>query len=299
MRNVGRIASIGLVAIAMAAPAFAATRIERELPLDAGGKVEVDTDAGSVSVRGAGRSGVRVVVTSKSDDLEAYWDFRFESNAGVVRVVAERKDEYRRGYSKVPSPTFELEVPERATVAVETAGGSVRVASLEGAVKVDTAGGNIDVVDVRGDAALDTAGGGIDVRNLDGALTADTSGGSIRVERVSGDASLETSGGSIEVVEAGGRVDAETSGGSIDVAFSKGNAKGGSLETMGGGIHVAVDPSIGLDISASTMGGSVSTNLPVTVQGTGKKSSLQGKLGSGGAALKASTMGGSIRIDPL
>lgn len=299
MKHRNRIAWLGLVAIAAAAPALAGTRIERDLPLDPGGAVEIDTDAGSVSVKGAGRSGVHVVVTSKDANLEQYWDFRFESADGVARIVAERKEEYKRGHSRIPSPSFELEVPVRASLSVDTAGGSVHVDSLEGAVDVDTAGGNIEVSDVKGNVSLDTAGGSIDVRSIQGTVRADTSGGSIHMERVSGDLSADTSGGSIRVTEAGGRVDADTSGGSIDVTFSRGNASGGALETMGGGIRVAVDPTVGLDIDASTMGGTVSSALPITVQGKVKKSALRGKLGGGGASLTASTMGGSIRIEPL
>lgn len=298
MRNSGSLATV-LVALALAtAPAPAATRIERDLPLEAGGRVEVDTDAGSVTIRGASRTGVHVVVTSKSDDLEKYWDFRFEETPGAVRVVADRKEGFLT-FRNVPSPSFELEVPSRSAIAIDTAGGSVHVAAVEGQVDVDTAGGSIEVSEVRGNANLDTAGGGISVRDLDGALRADTSGGSIRVERVSGDATLDTSGGSITAREAGGRVDADTSGGSIEVVFARGNGKGGALETMGGGIVIRVDPNVGLDIDASSMGGSVSSGLPVTIQGEAKRTSLRGKLGAGGASLTASTMGGSIRIEPL
>lgn len=294
----------GLAALALAAaivpalPASAQTRIERNLNLEPGGRVEVDTDAGAVIVLGASRNGVRVVVTSKSADLEKYWEFRFEETPGLVRVVADRKGESRL-FSRVPSPSFELEVPERTSVGVDTAGGSVRVGGVEGTVEVDTAGGSIAVSDVRGNATLDTAGGGIEVRDLDGTLVADTSGGSIHIERVSGDASADTSGGSITVREAGGRVDADTSGGSIEVVFARGNAKGGALETMGGSILVRVDPAVSLDIDASTLGGAVSSSLPVEVQGTAKRGSLRGKLGAGGAPLTASSMGGSVRIEPI
>lgn len=281
MNRIGNIAIGLLVAGLFSVPAPAETRIEKELPLAPGGRVEVDTDAGSVTLTGSNRQGARVVVTSRADDLEKYWDFRFDSSENAVRIVAERKDEYRRGSSKIPSPSFEIEIPRQTSVLV------------------DTAGGSIEIEEISGDASLDTAGGGIEVRNLDGALQADTAGGSIRVERVSGDASLDTAGGSIRVYGAGGRVDADTSGGSIEVEFTRGNASGGSLETMGGSIRILVDPTVGLDIDASTLGGTVSTALPVTVQGTVKKSSLRGKLGPGGASLDASTMGGSIRIDPL
>ncbi len=297
MRKIG-LPAFAFAAVLSALPAAAQTRIERNLTLEPGGRVEVDTDAGAVVVLGASRNGVRVVVTSKSPDLERYWEFRFEETPGLVRVVADRKGESRL-FSRIPSPSFELEVPERSSVGVDTAGGSVRVDGVEGVVEVDTAGGSIEVTNVRGNATLDTAGGGIDVRDLDGALVADTSGGSIHIERVSGDASADTSGGSITVREAGGRVVADTAGGSIEVVFARGNAKGGTIETMGGNIFIRVDPAVGLDIDASTLGGAVSSGLPVRVQGTAKRGSLRGKLGPGGAMLSASSMGGSIRIESI
>lgn len=293
--------SLVVAALATALPALAGSRLEKELPLEPGGRLEVAAAAGPIVVRGTDREGARIVVTSKSDDLERDWNLRFEGSAGTVRVVSERKESGWTGWFTPgpPKPNFEIEVPSRTALVVDTRGGSVRVSGTEGDVRVDTSGGSITVEDVRGNASLDTSGGGIAVARLDGALSADTSGGSIRVRGVTGDANLDTSGGSIAVTGAGGRVDADTSGGSIVVEFDRGNGKGGTLETMGGSIRIAVDPSVALEIDASTMGGTVSTGLSLATRGSPKRNSLKGALNGGGEALSASTMGGSIRIDAL
>ncbi len=301
MRASRLLASLVVSALAAALPALAGSRIEKELPLEPGGRLEVDAAAGPVVVRGTDRPGARIVVTSKSGDLEGDWNLRFEAAAGTVRVVSEGKESGWTGWftSGPPKPKFEIEVPSRTAVDVDTGGGSVRVSGTEGNVRVDTSGGAITVEDVRGNASLDTSGGGIAVARLDGTLSADTSGGSIQVRGVTGDANLDTSGGSIRVTGAGGRVDANTSGGSIVVEFDRGNGKGGSLETMGGSIRIAVDPSVALEIDASTLGGTVSSGLSLATRGSPKRSALRGALNGGGEALSASTMGGSIRIEPL
>ena len=151
--------------------------------------------------------------------------------------------------------------------------------------------------DIRGKSNVETSGGGIDASNLEGPLHAETSGGSIHTDRVTGDMRLHSSGGGIHIREAGGRVEADTSGGSIEAEFSRGNARGGSLESSGGGINVAVDPSVGLVIDAR--GNSVSSDVPLTVQGEMSRGSLRGTLGPGGEKLHLRTSGGSVRIRPL
>ena len=161
----------------------------------------------------------------------------------------------------------------------------------------ETSGGSIHLRDIKGKSRVETSGGGIEAMNLEGSLNAETSGGSIALERVSGDIHAHSSGGGIHIREAGGRVDADTSGGSIEASFSRGNARGGTLESSGGGITVSVDPSVSLAIDAH--GNSVSSDLPLTVQGEFSRGSLRGTLGRGGENLRLRTSGGSVKIQAL
>jgi DUF4097 and DUF4098 domain-containing protein YvlB len=294
---------------------LAETRMEKTLKLDPGGEFSIDTDTGKVTVTGASASGVRIVVTARRD-LNDLLRFDYEEGARRASVKARKRHPISSWFGDGNAGVrFEIELPAqtavkvhtsggaislsgtRAPAGLETSGGGIEVRDLQGDLEADTSGGSIHLRDIKGKSRVQTSGGGITAAGLEGPLHAETSGGSIETEKVTGDMRLHSSGGGIHVREAGGRVDADTSGGSIEASFTRGNARGGTLESSGGGISVAVDPSVGLAIDAH--GNSVSTDLPLTVQGEFSRGSLRGTLNRCGENLRLRTSGGSVRIRAL
>lgn len=304
---------------AAAWPAGADTRIDKELKLEPGGKLILDADAGSVTIKGSSRAGARIVVTSKRDDLQDKYDFTFEEGPGTVTVTARKKGTLSSWFtwSGAGSPSFEIEVPTRTAVRIDTGGGHVEAAGLRGDAEIETAGGHIEISDltgkllastsgghitlsrIDGDSKVETSGGHIESKSLKGALHAQTSGGHINLGDVTGDINAHSSGGHIQITGAGGRVDADTSGGSVSVSFAPGNEKGGNLETSGGSVEVRVDGGANLNVDAETGGGSVRSSLPITGASRSSRSSLKGSLGKGGQALVIRTSAGSIEIGSI
>ncbi len=292
---------LGCFLLLLPVAAMADFRLERELALAPGGTLVLDTEAGSVTVRGTARSGVRVLVTSPREDIEQRFVFSFEEGADRVTVKAERR---ARGVGRLFAQgrevlQFAVEVPADAAVDVETSGGRVEVASVAGEVRLHTSGGPVALDDLAGPTEARTSGGPIEARDLGATARLHTSGGPVAVERVAGDLEVHTSGGPIRIEEAGGRVEAHTSGGPVTVRFAPGNSSGGLLSTSGGRVVAHVDPAAALDIDASTSGGSVILDLPVTVQGRVTSSAVRGRLNGGGAELKMRSSGGSIQLASL
>lgn len=297
-------------------PVLAETRIEKNLKLDPGGKLTIESDLGHVSVTGRAGSGAHVVMTAKDDDFESRFDIAMTELAGEVKISVKKKKDLTSWLSwmKNSGVRFEIEVPTQTRTAIDTGGGHVTVHDLEGDSSVDTSGGHIEVANLKGnvladtsgghislksisgDAKVDTSGGHIEVDGVGGNLAGDTSGGHIEVANVGGNVAVETSGGSISISGAKGRVDADTSGGSVEVSFAKGNGKGGKIESSGGGIVVLLDPEVNLTIDASCGGGRVTTDIPLKVVGKTGGSSLHGTLGNGGETLTVYTSGGGVRI---
>jgi DUF4097 and DUF4098 domain-containing protein YvlB len=300
-----------------AAPASADFRLERRLALGPGGTFTLQTETGGVTLTGDSPSGVLVTVTSSRDDLDRRFDFRFEESAGAVRVTATRRGSWLSSlfhgwFSN--NVRFEVHVPRKTAIDVDTAGGGITVSSVTGAVDVHTSGGGLRIQDVegkiegrtsggsiriqgaRGDVVADTSGGGIDIADVRGNVRAETSGGGIQLDGVTGDAFADTSGGGVRVRGAGGRVDAHSSGGSVTVAFANGNARGGVLSSSGGGVRTELDPAVALTIDASSSGGSVTSDIRVTTQGRMERNSIRGDLNGGGALLRVSSSGGGVRI---
>jgi DUF4097 and DUF4098 domain-containing protein YvlB len=292
------------------------SRMEKTLRLEPGGRFSLDTDLGSVTVTGTSAADARLVVTSKRHELDELLRFDFREDPGSVSITARRKHGRFFGWVRSgESVHWEIQVPDRTEVDLDTSGGAIRIAGLQSNAKLETSGGaiaardhvgdvqghtsggGIDLARIRGTIRVETSGGGIEGTELDGSIDADTSGGSVRLERVTGDIRAHSSGGGIHIFDAGGRVEADTSGGGIEATFARGNARGGSLHTSGGGIRVAIDPAVGLRIDAS--GNSVHADLPITVQGSMSRGELRGTLGSGGELLRLHTSGGGVRIQSL
>jgi hypothetical protein len=307
-------------------------KTERRLALEPGGTFSLDSDVGDVRVTGDSPSGVIVTVVSGRDDFDDLFELRFEESAGRASVIVKRRGSWLRGFWNgewfTERTHFDVRVPARTTVDLDTSGGSIeasrvtgrlgihtsggslRVEEIDGPVDGKTSGGSIRMRRIRGDVGISTSGGGIDIVDIRGNLRATTSGGGIDIDGVSGDLYASTSGGGVRIREAGGRVDARSSGGPVTVRFAAGNNRGGTLSSSGGGLRAELDPSVALTIDASTSGGNVESELPLMTRGATRSdgadwpsapfrkplTSLQGDLNGGGEVLRLRTSGGGVRI---
>lgn len=275
-----RLAVVGL-SLTVASAAWASDyRLEKHLPLAAGGTFALASEAGGIEVRGGDGSEAVVVVTSNRDDFAEVYNLRFETpQPDRVEVVIERK-------SHGPSSWFEGNHRTKITVTLP------RSASA----KLQSSGGGVDVAGLDGKVMAESSGGGVRASRLGGAVELSSSGGSISAEEIAGNLEAESSGGGIEIREAHGTVVADSSGGAVSVVFAAGNAKGGNLSSSGGGVAARVDPAVGLEIDASSSGGSVDCDLPLTIRGKISRDDVHGTLNGGGPLLKLRSSGGGIDI---
>jgi DUF4097 and DUF4098 domain-containing protein YvlB len=313
------------VLLLAASSVFAADDVIRKgFNVAEGGTLRLDADFGSIKVVSGG-TGVAVEIVRKargSDGAERLRDhkvtFAQQGNDVVIKGEGERD---RRWFRVFDWDDFEVQwnirVPARYNVVLETSGGSINLADIGGTVDARTSGGSIETGRLGGETMLRTSGGSI---RIDGALAkvdARTSGGSIRVgdtsgpidvrtsggsislARVRGSVFAHTSGGSITIEEASGSVDASTSGGSIKAQLSGALNGDSKLATSGGGITLSVAPSVAFDLDARASGGGVSSDVPVTVQGKMDDDELRGKVNGGGPTLTLRTSGGGIRVKSL
>ena len=183
---------------------------------------------------------------------------------------------------------YEVRVPTRFNLELETRGGEISVERLQGELRAVTAGGSIRTDDISGPVRAETAGGSIVLGNIGNRVEARTAGGAVRVGDVQGDAILETSGGEIIAgrITGGGR--AATAGGDILL-----RAAGGDLTvvTAGGQIRLG---EVGGRVRAETAGGSIqldSARGPVQVETAGGCINLDRV----DTAVRAATVAGKIR----
>src|SRR6476620_4438728 len=78
----------------LTAPVFAETRVEKALKLEPGGRFNLETELGKVTVKGTSSSGVRLIVTANRDDINDLLTFRYEEGNGSASVVAKKRHHF-------------------------------------------------------------------------------------------------------------------------------------------------------------------------------------------------------------
>lgn len=242
-----------------------------------GGRLTVRADLGSVTITPGANDKVecrvRVEIISSDEALAQQLKDRHESwlrvsDDGSLYLTGRfpRGLLERQTRNLSIGVSYDIRVPARFNVDVETRGGSVTVERLEGELRAVTAAGSIRTGNITGATRVETAGGNIEVENIGGRLEARTAGGHIKAGDVQGDAVLETSGGKIITGRVAGAVRAGTAGGDIYIGGSTADVV---ALTAGGKIRLG---DIGGRVRAETAGGSIFLETaigPVQVQTAG------------------------------
>lgn len=220
--------------------------------------LHIRVDAGAVQVQGGSQAGISYVFNTRaysSAEDQARRQFNnYKINAYVRGDTAWIVGDWQGSHMQRFSGQFQINVPhDIEVVKVETQGGAVSVAGIDGrvqaetgggkiniqniggAVSADTGGDNIEIGPVGGDVNIQTGGGKVYVGPVKGKLNASTGGGDIVLVSSQEGAVLEAGGGNIQVNQCGGQLKVSTGGGNIEVGNVGGPVK---IETGGGSIHV-------------------------------------------------------------
>lgn len=270
-----RMARTALVVIALmllAVPA-AAEIVEREFRARPGGTLELDLETGGgIEIKGWDRDVVSITADLGGRDRDDA-DVTMESTSGGVRVAAEFRSRRRNRSTEF---RFDVMVPRRYDILVDSAGGGVSITGVEGRMSGETAGGELELREIRGDLDLKTMGGQITLERVEADGSVTTMGGRLDLAEVTGELEVKTMGGEVDLRDVHGNVKASTMGGAITHTSSgRGDVDTAvRLSTMGGAITVGEAP-LGADLE--TMGGEIEVR-------------------SAGNFVKAETMGGNIEI---
>ncbi|MBW1815449.1 MAG: hypothetical protein JRJ39_18010, partial [Deltaproteobacteria bacterium] len=249
----------------------------------AGGTVYLNTSFGAVVVKSWDKEEVFFSVKKTTDASS-------ESNAkeifGRFTVSSQKKenDIHIRVQDRVGAELFDvifqLNVPGKFNLDLETDDGKIEIRDLEGNVKAKTKKGAIRVGDVTGKLETVTAGGAISAGKIGEATKAVTGGGSIRIKSGGTDTYVKTKGGAITVGPANGDVDAvegkvkaRTSGGKIEIGSS-----GGPVMASSGGGSIKIN-NARASVEANTNGGSIEAVLAVSDKSNDTHCSLKTKGG--------------------
>jgi hypothetical protein len=254
--------------------------------------------SGELSIRDSGgswafwRRGARL----SSDEAEALVQ-RFESAppvelSGGRLMVGHIDNDWGRGFSV----RYDIEVPAATDIRSRTGSGRLHIEGVGGSILAQTGSGRVDLLDIHGAVEARSGSGAISGRNIAGNFEGHAGSGSIVVDLVtSGEVSVSTGSGSIRLVGVDGGLDARAGSGSIAV---DGQPNGDwNLTTGSGSITLRLPAEAAFDLEARTGSGGVSTDHPLTIQGSIDRNRLSGQVRGGGSLITARTGSGGIRID--
>ncbi len=282
-------------------------RINKSYPVGTGGTLSLESDIGSISVRGGNIDSVEIEILreirtnneKRAEEILKDFDIQFTHSGNDVTIQAKYKKGIKGFWNNIGrhlQVKYIIAVPSEYNVDLQTSGGSISVEDLSGKILSNTSGGSLKFDNIRGNISGKTSGGSISIGEVIGRSNIRTSGGSIHIRHAEGPVDAQTSGGSITVDEVMGTIEAHTSGGAVKAYLSRQPESDCRLTTSGGSITVQLDENMSLDVNAKASGGRVHTDFPVSISGEIDKSSMHAKMNGGGPELYLRTSGGSIYL---
>jgi DUF4097 and DUF4098 domain-containing protein YvlB len=185
-----------ILVLAPLGAAFAATPVDRQVPADSNGVVEIRNVAGAIEVVGGNRRDVHVTGTL-ADNVER---LDVEADGGRVTVKVVLLENWRsRSWD---GTELTIEVPQGSELRVDAVSASVDVRGVQGEQRLASVSGRIDVQDVASNLNVSSVSGNVSVRgserdaltrakSVSGRVDIDGVDGELYADSISGDVNVE------------------------------------------------------------------------------------------------------------
>lgn len=185
----------------------------------------------------------------------------------------------------------ELSLPANTTVALNTMGGHIEAAGLNGTQSYNTGGGHIRLQQLDGEINALTSGGHIEINDSKGILELESMGGHISTSNCSGTTRMKTTGGNLKAINYSGNLEANTNGGNIEILLAEWLS---NVEARTGSGSVVI--SIPSDASGTVNLAGTTVDIQDGIPFTGDKAAgyAKGQIGSSKHLILAKTNYGKV-----
>jgi DUF4097 and DUF4098 domain-containing protein YvlB len=230
----------------------------------------VGTDEGPARLEVSELDGPPLIVTHKGGTLTVtYEDLPWK---GLLKWLD------RKGWKR--HAVVSLAVPQRTSVSVGVVSANAVISGIAERTAVRGVNGDTTLVGLSGD------------------VTAETVAGNVEAQAVSGTLKVNTVSGDLTVVEgSGARVGADSVSGNMVLDLDPSAGADVRLTTVSGEIAIRIPEPGDAVVDANTTSGAVSCAFDeLRVSGQWGAKRITGRIGSGGARLKATTVSGAIAL---
>lgn len=182
------------------------------------------------------------------------------------------------------SVQFEITVPANCDVDLENGWGGVIVEGTSGDIRLRTGSGGIEAHDLQGQIAIKTGSGGVKASDLQGQILVHTGSGGIESHGLQGQVSLTTGSGGIRADQSMLAGSSRFNTGSGGIVFGGALDPHGNVQmkTGSGGIVLRLPANAAFSLDAKTGSGGVANEFGSNEAGSGPRTQLSLKTGSGG-----------------
>ena len=261
-------------------------RDEKRFAVSGRPDVSLSTFDGSIEIRASDRPEVAVTIEKRAYNKEAaaQIEVHAEQNGNRVTVDVRLPKGLRVlgiGWNNTSAKLI-VTLPVASDVEARSGDGAIDIERVSGTVNLRSGDGSIHGRELTGDVRVHTGDGAITLDRMTGALDADTGDGGI------------TAAGKLTGVRA------RSGDGSVTIRAADGSATDAdwNITTGDGSVVLEVPDGFGAELDARTGDGRVHVQDVTLSNLTGPigKSTLRGRLGSGGRAVRVRTGDGSITV---
>lgn len=261
--------------------AKAEDKMERTYTLDRDGKVYLEFKSGDIVINTWNRNEIKIIAHQNAT-------IDINHTEGNIRIIISRS----------PSSHYELFMPDRAQLRVETTSGRVKTREIGGFVDIRTASGDIEVVTARNGARCKTLSGDIHIEKITGNADLKTTSGKIWVEGIKGSVKADTVSGKIEVETFSHAEEVEIESISGNIKLRGELSPGGiyKIDSHSGNVEIGIPSGSNFELRGETFSGNIHCDFELKISGKIDRKKIQGMVGKGGASLNLSSFSGNIRI---
>lgn len=273
--------------------------------LKPGGTVSVDNFNGSVEIMSWEQDTVEVNGTKYAGQKSYLDDMKIDISAtpGAVRIRTIRPSMSRGNCGA----RYSIRVPKRVMLdEIVSSNGGIRIDRVEGNARLRTSNGGLRIDGLKGDVNARTSNGSIELRDIDGNVRVHTSNGRIDAETTHGSFEAETSNSRIEATLDDPAPDwpikLNSSNGHIELTLRGAKLPDVRADTSNSSIVLHLPPSVNARVRAATSRhSSITTDFDQLFRDDegdrrGRRSEVDGRIGSGGPLFDLSTSNGAIKI---
>lgn len=269
---------------------------EENIELSSDGEISLSNIAGDITIETWNKDEVNmsVVKTAKTESDLQNVEIKIRKTDNNLEI----KTKYKKEKNANVSVSFDLVIPEKASIEIVTISGDVKTINIGGELDIETISGNINI---------DTALKGIECTTISGTITVNDVSGDSEISTISGDLSIQRLRGSLEATSVSGeikliditeaeKVKSETVSG--DLAYTGDAHPNGTykLNSHSGDIIMKLPAGASFEISGSSFSGDISSDFDLDISNKAMSHKLSGSVGKGETDIEVNTFSGDIQI---